>query len=249
MQITVDTRRATAAIRGLDKQLRFAAGRTVNRLALESKAIVERVLPQRLDRPTPYTQNSLRVEFARRGELTAILGFRPDAPGARSAARYLQPNIEGGPRPRRAIENALVRAGIMPPAYYLVPADGAQLDAYGNWRRSQITAVLADLQAAITPAARRRIEARAKRAAASTRAPRASRYFVLRQQEGELEPGIYERRRLFGASAVRPVALFTRRQPLYRARLPFRQIAERVVQQRAGDVFAAELAGALQTAR
>jgi hypothetical protein len=82
-----------------------------------------------LDRPTPYTLRQLRYVGASADRLAAAVGFNvvsvTDERGARigfrdlgqgetPAGKYLQPNIDGGTRRVKRLEEALRAQGALP---------------------------------------------------------------------------------------------------------------------------------------
>ncbi|WP_119157440.1 hypothetical protein [Caldimonas tepidiphila] len=230
MKITI-TSNVEDVIKRLDdvgrKQIPFAAARALTATARLIVDVEQKVMDSVFVRPTSYTLNSLFVQPATKAKLEAVIRPKDAAAGGRSASAWLAPEVTGGPRREKGFERALRSAGILPAGMYVVPGAGAQLDAYGNWRRAHVNAVLVDMRlAGVKAVANRVAKARAKDAARAR--ARQSRYFVLAQQDGELEPGIYERRRTGFGTAVRPVAVFVPSLPSYRRRFPFYQVAERV---------------------
>ena len=110
---------------------------------------------------------------------------------------------------------------------YVVPAEGAQLDAFGNLNRGQLQKILAQLQASFDPLQRETLTSRKRKA---RRRMRGGRYFVGGQpgRGQHLDRGVWERLSTGFGSGVRPILLFVR-QPRYVPRFKFFEVAQRVV--------------------
>lgn len=237
-----------AQIEQIGKQVRFAAAVALTKTAVDVSAAETAEMSAVFDRPTPFTLGSLRVVQARRDSLEAVVETKDAGPGGRSAEKWLSIEAAGGPRRLTGAERALRAAGILPANRYVVPSTGAELDAYGNWKRSQLTRILLDLRMNAGAAPSRRLTALQARDALRGRRT-LSRYFVLREHNKGLKPGIYERRVSALGHAVRPVVLFTSSAPRYKVRLPFGQAGLAVAQEKFAGYFDQALTTALETAR
>lgn len=230
------------------RQVPFALSRALNATAADVQRDEQRVMEQRFDRPTPYTVNSLWTKRSTKVDLEAVI--RPKDGGAgsgRSASAWLDVGVAGGARRMKGFELALRTAGILPSGMYVVPAAAAQLDVFGNWKRSELTRILVALRSGATAAASRQIARRdAKRGAPGSAS---TKYFVLRGQSDDLEPGIYERRKTTFGTAVRPIVIFTTRTPRYRRRLPFEEVARNTVRRVFERHFDREFAAAVASAK
>lgn len=249
MQISIQTNFAAfqAALRKAAGQVPFAAAKALNATALKVMDAERGVMARVFDRPTAYTLNSLRVISATKSSLEAAVLPKDAGGSGRSAQAWLSPNVAGGPRREKGVERALRASGILPAGMSVVPGAGAQLDVFGNWRRAHLSAVLVDMRLAGIKAVERRVGVAMAKDAARIK-PRQSRYFVVPVQDGELEPGIYERRRSAFGTAVRPVAIFTKGIPRYRKRFPFRDVAIRVATKHFPVEFEKAFDAALKTA-
>ncbi|MCV2423395.1 hypothetical protein LNV47_22665 [Paucibacter sp. DJ4R-1] len=246
--------KALRVVSGIDKQARYASSLTLNTLArYPVKDALQLEMRDSLDRPTPFTLNSLAVtKIATAASLSAHVGFKQVSGGARPASAYLRWQVGGGQRRLKAFE--LMLRSVIPQlhdGYYLVPGRGAKLDAYGNVERGQITAILSYFRAFpeqgrgykmnSTPETRRRM-------AKGTRSKFGYRYFVGRPG-GRGELGIYQDVRITtGVRELLPIFKVVQ-WARYEPRLDLRYAADRVVQREAGPVFRAALAQALRSAR
>lgn len=222
----------------------FAVVVALTRTAKAAQAEIKREMQRVFDRPTRYTLNAVAIKPATRERLQASVYLRDDYQGGTNPSNYLDPQIVGGTRKRKAMERALERLLVVPSGWYLVPGSAARLDAYGNWSAGEIRQVLSWFNAAemtsgysanLSPARR----AKLKR---GTRARRGFEYFAVRPGDRAakwLRPGIYRKTFFAFGGAVQPVAQFVSTVS-YRPRLDFYGVAERV----ARAVFPAELARA-----
>ncbi len=219
----------------------YAANGAINIVAKRARDDIRAEMPRVFDRPNAYTLNSLRVVESTRETLTARIQVKTDAPNNGTLPEdYLLPNVFGGGRKEKRFERNLRYAGILASGWRAVPAAGTKLDAFGNLPRGQIQRILTAVRASFDPAQNRSTSARSRRNA------RNAQYFVggldrvsivggeARVTRSTLAPGIYER----DGRGVKPVVIFVKKQPQYRARLPFEQIARR----RAEADFATEFA-------
>ena len=113
--------------------------------------------------------------------------------------------------------------GLIRTGQFLVPAQGAKLDANGNMRRSQIRQILA-----------------------AFRAKNSKRYFF-GAADGEV--GIWERVKSAFGEGLRPVMIVTDGAPTYRARFPFFAIATNTVKANYERVATKAIDEALRTSR
>lgn len=105
------------------KQLPFAIAQALTMTVQDAKVEEERLLPLRLDRPTPFTQRGLMIVSATKRRLVAEIRFKD------IQANYLELQQTGGTRmPRR-------RAIAVPV--------GQRLNRYGNMPRTAIKRMLA----------------------------------------------------------------------------------------------------------
>jgi hypothetical protein len=110
-------------LRAQTKQVPFAIAKALTDTARDAARDVQSKLPQVIDRPTPFTRNSIRWKRATKQTLTSAVYIAP------IAAAYLSPLITG--------ETAKPRKG---KALVLPGAD--RLNQYGNIPRTRIRTLL-----------------------------------------------------------------------------------------------------------
>lgn len=234
-RVQASAQRVKAAIRQYgDQVVRYALPTALTRTAQDARAALRQAMPATFDRPTPYTLNSTYVRPASKASPTAWVGFRDFAGKGTPAARYLLPQVDGGPRRAKGMELALRGAGLLPPGLFAVPGEEAELDGYGNMKRGQIVKILSHLRAL----GEQGYTANRSRTARSRGKRRKQTYFAAPPgNAGGLPPGIYRR----DGAEPRPVVLFVK-PPSYRPRFAFRAIVERAVRANIQRRFAEALA-------
>lgn len=173
------------------------------------------------DKPTPYTLNALRLMPATKDKLSARVWFKNEADGAQPASVWLSPEVYGGDRRNKPAELQLRAMGILPAGMYVVPGDGAELDAYGNMKRGQITKAMSGVRGFTQSG----YKANATDSKRSVRKGNAKSYFVM-QRAGQ-PIGIAQRTGWGKGSraSVKMILAFVAK-PRYGERLSFFQIAE-----------------------
>lgn len=209
-----------------DRRFNSALATALTRTGGVVRDEIRRQMPSVLDRPTPYTINSLFVQPARADRLESIVQFKDDRGTTNAgtpATDYLLPNVEGGKRRTKRLEVALRAAGALPDGWFVTPGQGAALDSYGNVSRGQIVQVLSQLRVQLVAGSSRNMSFDArKQIRAQKRA--GGRFFVIKPG-GTTQPGIYQRE-FFGRS-VTPVFIFVR-SATYSKRFDFYGMARRV---------------------
>jgi hypothetical protein len=231
----------------LGRQGPFVAAVALTRSIKDAQAAIKAEMQRAFDRPTAYALNSTFVKPATKTDLEARVWIKDNATGKGTPAdRFLLPQIYGGGRGQKGMERMLQRAGLMPAGWFAVPAAGAQLDAYGNVKRSQIVQILSQLKLQRSAG----FESRATGSARSNRsiARQGVTYFALPVKHRGLKPGIYLRRRFAHGSAVKPVFVFVS-SVQYKPRLKFFEVGQDTVWQRFPGHFNTELQKAIATAR
>lgn len=225
IKVEIDTKGLEQFRQFSERRVRAAVATALTRTAVEARKAWRTELTTKLDRPTPYTTNSIRTEMARADKLESVVAVKDQGGGAPPPAEYLGTQQRGGDRNLRKFERALVAKGAMPQGYKVVPARYARVDGFGNIQRGQIIDVIRQLGGNFSEGYARVISANAaKRARASARSGR--KYVAILKDEGKLYPGIWERK---GKSIV-PVFQFVR-QVRYRSRIDLYQRARDVVGQ------------------
>lgn len=219
----------------------------LTRTAVEIKAAEVVELNSVIDRPTPYTQNSMYVKSATADNLVAEVFLKDDLAGGSGtpATKYLLPQVEGGQRHIKRFEKALQAAGVMPVGMQAVPGAYAKLDAYGNISRGQIQQILSQVGTELTAGHNRTLTKGTDKASKTKQRNaygRAGGQFVaMPRAKGKLQPGIYiAEARNFGAKLglgrtgkIKPVVMFVR-STSYRKLFDFHGVAERVADERLG---------------
>ncbi len=224
------------------EQLPFAIALSLTRTAQQVQEAEWRVMAQVFDRPTRFTLNSLYLRRAEKRDPTpaAEVYFKDSQFGG---GHYLEPHVFGGVRPATPLERRLRWAGILAARNFAILGERAPRDQHGNIRRGQLTKMLADLQG-LDP-----------KDNTKDRGAAASRWRVItNKQRSGLQPGIYRVREWTHAGkavkfGLSPWFIFTSKNPAYRKRFPFFQIAEQVVAARQGPEFTKALDHALATAK
>ena len=232
MKLTLDTdakalRARLAAFS--DRRFNATMATALSRTAVQVRDQIRRNMPQVLDRPTPWTINSLFAKPATAARLVAEVNFKDDRAstnGGTPATYYLLPQVEGGPRRAKRLEVALRAVGALPPGYFAVPAAGAKLDAYGNVTRGQIVQILSQLRIQLLAGSNRNMSFDARGQIVAQRRA-GGRFFLRRPGEGKVQPGIYQRE-LIGRN-ITPVFVFVRGVN-YRRRFDFYGISSRLSQ-------------------
>lgn len=221
----------------------FAVAMALTKTARRAQSGVLDVMRARFDNPTPYAMNSLRIVSAKKSDAQpfARVYFKDDAYKGTPASKFLTPGMHGGPRSVKRFERALIGKGLMRSGQFAVPADGAQLDSYGNVRRAQIVQILSALQAF----GEQGYMANRTNSRRSQRSGRASQYFAGVMDGVE---GIWQRKNFGFGQGVRPVFVFTESEPQYRVRVPFEKVVENVARARLPEEFQSALDYALRTA-
>ena len=178
--------------------------------------------------PTPYTLKSLYTKSATVSDLTSRLWVKSKSEAGKGTPPeyYLTPQIFGGPRKLKRHEVALRNTGVLPPNLYCVPAKGADLDAYGNMKASQIIKIMSYFQAFEQREGYRAniTEQKKKKMAKGTKKTAGVVYFAIRKRKGKLPPGIYMRT---SGAQLKMLIAFVKR-PHYIKRLLFWETAEDV---------------------
>lgn len=208
-------------VRELGNRLPYVTATALTRSAKDGQQALKAEMPRVFDRPTRFAINGTFLKAATATTQEARVWVKDSPWNGTPADRFLLPQIYGGTRRQKVMEQMLQRAGLMPSGWFAVPAAGAQLDSYGNVRRGQITQMLSQLQVQRMAG----YESRRSNSAASKRtvARQGVTYFALPAATSGLKPGIYLKRKFGHGTAIRPVFLFVQRAQ-YRPRLRFHEV-------------------------
>lgn len=197
------------------KNIPFAMKQAVNNLAWEIRFQWQRQAKRVFDRPTPMTINSVQYRKAGSGGgatrnygggigdvqahpgtggLFAEIYIRDQAHKGTPPAKYLFPEVFGGERRPKGFERLLQAKGILPADQFAVPGRGAELDAFGNIKASEINRLLSQLGARSDKYTNESLASRKRRHKREVKLGiRRSDYFVMREKRGSLRPGIWQR--------------------------------------------------------
>jgi hypothetical protein len=228
--------------RGAAKQVPFALSLFANRLAEKVHSNERKVMQQRFDRPTPYTMNSLRILYGNKRKPEARVWFKDKAAKGTAAEKYLFPEVYGGPRPHKRMEQLLQSSGWLKKGQYLVPTNHAPKDIYGNVSRGLVAKILSGLRAHSGVG----FDANATSSRRSKKKGNADRFFF---QEIDGQWAICERVASAFGAGIRPLFLVEDTAPMYRVRFPFFQVGESTVRAHGERIYKTAFAEALATAK
>lgn len=257
MQLTVSANvtGVNMTLAALEKQIAFATKQALNKSAVQAQSEIRVEMTRVFDRPTRWTLDATRIEPATRTRLFAnvFLKNRRGSPADKDT-NELYTEVFGGPRGRKPYETRLLRAGVLRSNEYTVPANGLDLDPYGNVPSGLIRTILSQLNAAGGPGYNSNV-GQSKRS--RRRVSRVGEVFVSRGTgAGAFLPrGIYVRKGVItgprGGSLYqyRMLLKIVTGRPRYGARLRMFDIVRRVVARDFDREFQAQLATAISTAR
>jgi hypothetical protein len=249
MRLTMNSNLADVGVRvrSIGKQAVFAASVALTRAAKDAQAAIIAEMRDSFIGPTAYALGGTVVKGANKNNLEARVWVKDNPFGKGTPAdRFLSPQIYGGKRGQKGMEKLLVANAMMPAGWFAVPAVGAQLDANGNVKRSQIVQILSQLQIQRTGGFQSRATGSAR--SARTIARQGVTYFALPKAERGLKPGIYLKRKFALGTAIRPVFIFVP-STQYRQRLKFFEVGHETAERRFRYHFDIELAKAMSSAR
>lgn len=195
----------------------------LNHTANQARQALVETIDDVFDRPTSFTRNAVRILNATANRLEAELWVKDDKDNnskGQAPEDWVAPQVFGGPRVDKASERNLRAKGILPRGMFIVPAEGARLDQYGNMSRGQMIQILSGLGALEYVAGATQ---NATQSARSLAKGHGKAYFVMRR--GRVPIGIGERR---DKSLVMVLAFV--RQPQYRERFRFFDVVRRIAE-------------------
>lgn len=215
-------------------QLPFANAKAITDTAFDVRKAEIKEMEQVFQNPIPFTLKSVLVEKATKKDLTAKVYINNKVMKGNAAEKFLSAEIQGGERRAKAFERALMAAGLIPSGYYAVPGEGADIDAAGNMRRSQIVAVI------------KAVKKQVQEKTSSTRRKKArpTEYFIGRPGKAPL--GIWKHVIKGDRVGITPIIIFVR-QPIYKKRFDFYEVARTVTNRNLVNNFNRALDYALST--
>lgn len=167
--------------------------------------------------PTPFTLNSLFVKPSTIQTLSARVMVKDSSSRGVVPEKFLFPEVAGGERREKGFEKALRYSGWLKSGEWAIPGGAAKLDAYGNVSGPTIRSLLAMItNAGARSATRDRSGKKLKKGRQL-----ANDIFIGTPTGGNRPAGIWRRE----GHRIRPLFIFTSKQPLYRKRLDFDGIA------------------------
>ena len=231
------------------KQIPFATSLAINRTAQKVKAAEEREIKDVFDRPTAFTERSLFIKPSNKINLTARVWLKDNAVKGTPAAKYLEAQIVGGERRLKRYEIALRSVGVLPDGYFTVPGAAAQMDGYGNIKRSQIVQILSYFRAnRDTGATSNSTDKTRAKMARSTSKRYGVSYFVGKPSNGKLPLGIWQNVYSNFGTAIRPILIFVQ-SARYDAIFDFDYVARKTVQDNIEREMKQALEFAMRTAK
>ena len=180
--------------------------------------------------PVAYTLNSLRIEPATKDTLSARVMVKTSAAGV-APENFLFPEVEGGVRKNKGLEAGLRYAGVLRAGQFAVPGAGMSLDANGNVKGADVRTILSALKGI-----RGGVGAKGQRAGRGKKL--ANDLFAGKPTGGNRPDGIWRRE----GRRLRALFVFTHGAPVYKKRLDFSGVVQRVALER----FRPEFEKALQ---
>jgi len=202
------------------KQIPFAVALGITRTAVDAKEEIVKQMKRAFNAPTPFTLRSVRFTKARKNNPQSVVFLADKIKSGTPAGKYLMPQIHGGGRRQKAMEVALKRRGLIGRNQYVVPGREMKLNKYGNITKAKAKKILDGLRAG-------------------------GNYFVARI--GKVH-AVWERYGK-GKRKARPILIVLDKTPKYGVRLPFYDIAGRVVRARASQNIEDAMRYAIETAR
>ena len=206
------------------KQIPFATAKALTKTGQKIKIAIVQEMKRVFNNPTPYTLNSLQLTPATKQSLVATVWFKEFGGKGTAATKYLTPQVYGGSRSMKRSEKKL--------GSYYVPGGAIRLNKYGNITPGNITKIMSNLRLF------------SEKGFSMNRATGSSKYFVIRNRQGRLIPGVWERTK----KEVKPMLIFTN-NPNYQKRLPFFEVAEKVFNATIQQEFNQAFEDAIRTAR
>lgn len=219
ISVRVDVKNAIKGLNALQqRQIPFATAKTLTDLAKDVQDAVPERLERDFEKPRQFTKRGTFRRSATKTRLEALVGFKD-----RQAA-YLLPQIVGGKRETKKIEQRLLRA------QKFRPSKKQALDAYGNLPK-RVSKLIQEASKELNTG------------------DSAKRYFAGNpkgQAKTKLPFGVYAR--VNDNTSIVPLAVFMR-EPKYEKRFSLSALANEVVARRFSARFEAALAQALASAK
>lgn len=240
LSVVVDASSVTEALQRFSAQTApLVSAKMLTRAAFKAREALSSEMASVFDRPTPRTLRSPWVTPAVEGtpEPFAEVAIRDTGNGL-PPWKYLMPQVEGGQRRDKPAERQMRATGFLPTGWSIIPARGAELDAYGNISGAQMTKILSAINAFTEVGYNANAYGRRGRGKR-----RNESYFAIKPGHPGLPPGIYRRTPHGGH-----IMVFTLGQtPQYSPRFDFNGVVRHAIETYVGQVAAAAFREAIQS--
>jgi len=251
MQLSIKTNfpEVQRQLEALGKSAKGVAREALNRSALWAATDVGREMRKVFDRPVPFTLRSLRVFYASTRNLQATLWFRQRSHDADKL--WARPQIFGGNRDIKPMEERLQRAGILPRGWYVVPGAAAPLDGYGNISRGEVSRIL-NVLGTFREAGYNKANAKTTDRLRKGNVKKGVYGFVYwvnpvgARKAKHLLPGIYRRVQTGFGSSLKPMMIFVN-GARYKSRLAFYDVVQKSLDKHFPIEFDKAMRSVLQT--
>lgn len=264
IEVRINDKQLQQLLGSLDKKAARAAEQALDKTAIAIAAEIKSAMPKAFDRPAPYTLNSLKVSKTKNHNMLASVWFKEPE---RMGDHYLLPQVEGGERKEKGFERALHhtkfipsdhlpldRYGNVPPALIrqiLSVLGRAELAQGYQANRTKKSAIRNPKDrdfvwlpkgaggGKLPPGIYRRV-IRGEQITA-----RQKRFLNRQIKSGLMSAGTYQQAKggtsIARAKGLVPVLIVGRQRGQVKPRLPFYEIAERVVRAEFARIFHARL--------
>lgn len=206
----------TPKIKALIEQVPLIAVNAVNRTAFQIRQAEQESMRSVFYRPTPWLLSTIYVKQATLADPVATIG--PDDYFGPVWENIVSPHVYGGTRPQKTVEKRMIRTGLLPSGWFIMPAKYMPLDPYGNPLQGELIKMLSWLQALDignrNPIGRRKNKTQREGAS----------YVLAYPGRTHLPPGIYKR---IGRKLL--MMLIFVQSAAYEKRLPWFETAQRVM--------------------
>lgn len=258
INVTHNFPQVSAAIASAKRQVPFALAIALNKTGEAAVKDLQTDMRRQFDRPTPFFMRSVRLSRASKTQPTPTASVQFTEDGYWSGdpnSSIARPHVFGEDRAIKPMERRLQSAGLMPTGWRVVPGGGADLDAYGNMSRGQVSLLL-NVLGTYKEAGYNKANAKTRERLARGNAKKGVygfTYFVnpvggQNRRGKHLLPGVYKRVATPFGSSLKPVLIFVPRTR-YRKRLDMFGIVDRTIKREFGRQFDAAWAQAMRTAR
>lgn len=221
------------------RQLEIATQRALLKTGQIIQGREEAHINKVFDRPTRWTQGSMRTKVTKKFEVT--VGIVGDSAANKRKRSYLEVQQDGGKRRMKAFERALLRAGILPLGWLAMPGEGAKIDSFGNMSVGQIKQIMSWFNAAepYSGSTQNMTDETRNKRRKGTRSKMGFEYVAIKpgKQKNLKHPGIYQRFFLGHGSSLKPILIFVKGGTSYKPRFRFADVAQVAFEDNVEDQF------------